>query len=487
MGGRRDPELRGGDPELTGGEGREARLREARLRALPAVHELAAQLDAPHGPAVAAARRAVAEQRELLIAGGQAGAGAGAGEGGGGGEGEDLLERARAHLTEGAGPALRRVINATGVIVHTNLGRAPLAEAARDAVMRVAGGYSNLELDLESGQRGSRHSHVDRLLCELTGAQDAIVVNNGAGAVLLAAAALAGPGRAIVVSRGQLIEIGGGFRIPDVIAQSGAAMVEVGTTNRTNRRDYERALQSAALPVGAILRVHQSNFRTLGFVEEVTVDQLCGLGAPVIDDVGSGVLAGDVGILSLGEEPDLRRSVAAGAALVCCSGDKLLGGPQAGLLVGSSEAVAAARSHPLARALRIDKLSLAALEATLRLYREPARARREIPVLAMLDQPEAALAARAERLRTAIGEPAELVRARARVGGGALPLAELDGPAVALGPPPDPVALTQRLRDSEPAVVARIHDGRVLLDPRTLSDDEAAAVAVAVRGALACE
>jgi L-seryl-tRNA(Ser) seleniumtransferase len=483
MGGRRDAELRAGEG------------REAQLRALPAVHELAARLDAPHGPAVAAARRAIEEQRALLIAGpptgggadAGAGPGAGAGPSGDAGPGGDLLERARAHLAAEATPSLRRVINATGVIVHTNLGRAPLAEAAREAVMRVAAGYSNLELDLESGERGSRHSHVQRLLCELTGAQDAIVVNNGAGAVLLACAALAGPGRAIVISRGQLIEIGGGFRIPDVIAQSGTAMVEVGTTNRTNRRDYQRALESSALPVGAILRVHQSNFRTLGFVEGVAVDELCELGAPVIDDVGSGVLTGDTAVLSLGEEPDLRRSVAAGAALVCCSGDKLLGGPQAGLLVGTSEAVAAARSHPLARALRIDKLSLAALEATLRLYRDPARARIEIPVLAMLDQPESALASRAEGLREAIGEGADLVRASARVGGGALPLAELDGPAVALAAPLDPVALAQRLRDSEPAVVGRIHDGRVLLDPRTLSDDEVATVAVAVRRALAGE
>ncbi|HEY3727685.1 MAG TPA: L-seryl-tRNA(Sec) selenium transferase [Solirubrobacteraceae bacterium] len=450
--------------------------REAELRALPAVHELAAQLDAPHGPAVAAARRAIDEQRALLVAGGRPQS-----------DEPELLDRARALLVEGASPSLRQVINATGVIVHTNLGRAPLAEAAREAVLRVAGGYSNLELDLESGQRGSRHSHVHRLLRELTGAGDAIVVNNGAGAVLLAAAALAGPGRAIVVSRGQLIEIGGGFRIPDVIGQSGATMVEVGTTNRTNRRDYERALESSSPPVGAILRVHQSNFRTLGFVEDVSVEELCDLGVPVIDDVGSGVLAGDLGIMSLGEEPDLRRSVAAGAALVCCSGDKLLGGPQAGLLLGSSEAIAAARSHPLARALRIDKLSLAALEATLQLYRDPARARIEIPVLAMLDQPEAALAARAERLCEAIGERAELVRTSARVGGGALPLTELDGPAVAMAPPPDPVALAQRLRDLEPPVVARIHDGRLLLDPRTLSDDEADVVAVQVGRALAGE
>jgi L-seryl-tRNA(Ser) seleniumtransferase len=303
--------------------------------------------------------------------------------------------------------------------------------------------------------------------------------------VLLAAAALAGPGRAIVVSRGQLVEIGGGFRIPEVIAQSGATMIEVGTTNRTHAGDYQRALASATLPVGAILRVHQSNFRTLGFVEEVAVQELCRLGPPVIDDVGSGVLADDNGILALGEEPDLKASIAAGAALVCCSGDKLLGGPQAGLLLGTREAVTSARSHPLARALRIDKLSLAALEATLMVLRDPTRARQEIPVLAMLDQPEEVLAARAARLATGVGEAAEVVRAVSRVGGGALPLTDLEGPVVALAGTLDPVAVLQRLRAHDPPVIARIHDGRVLVDPRTIADDEVDTVVGAVRRALA--
>ncbi len=218
-------------------------------------------------------------------------------------------------------------------------------------------GYANLEFDVETGARGSRHDHVEGLLCELTGAQAAMVVNNGAAAVLLATAALAGPGRAVLISRGQLIEIGGGFRIPDVIAQSGSAMIEIGTTNRTNVLDYERALATAQIPVGAILRVHQSNFRTLGFVADVQIQELCRLGVPVIDDLGSGVLAGSASIPALRDEPDMAHSLAAGAALVCCSGDKLLGGPQAGLLLGTSSAVATARAHPLARALRIDKLS----------------------------------------------------------------------------------------------------------------------------------
>jgi L-seryl-tRNA(Ser) seleniumtransferase len=443
------------------------------LRELPAVHELAATLDAPHTVAVAAARRAIDEQRAALLDGAHPNL-------------DQIAERARELLAQLERSSLRRVINATGVIVHTNLGRAPLAGPARAAIVSAAEGYANLELELETGQRGSRHAHVDGLLRELTGAEAAITVNNGAAAVLLATAALAGPGRAIVVSRGQLVEIGGGFRIPEVISQSGARLIEVGTTNRTRLRDYQRAVASAGEDVAAILRVHQSNFRSLGFVEEVEIEALCELGVPVIDDVGSGVLADASAIPALGEEPSLHRSVAAGAALVCCSGDKLLGGPQAGLIVGSSEAVAAAREHPLARALRIDKLSLAALEATLRLYRDPARARREIPVLAMLDAGEDQLAARAGRLRDAIGgEYCELVTAVAKVGGGALPLLELEGSAVALVSKMVPVEVARALRGSDPPVIGRIHDGRVLLDPRTLSDDEVDTVAAAARAALA--
>ena len=236
--------------------------------------------------------------------------------------------------------------------------------------------------------------------------------------------------------------------------------------------------------MAAILRVHPSNFRTLGFVEDVSIERLCALGVPVIDDVGSGVLADAAGLPALGDEPALQRSVAAGAALVCCSGDKLLGGPQAGLVIGRRDAVAAARDHPLARALRIDKLSLAALEATLMLYRDPARARREIPVLAMLEVGEPELAHRAERMRAAIGPGAEVIRTVAKVGGGALPLLELAGPAVALSAAADPVAVTRALRGADPPVIARIHDGRVLLDPRTLTEDEVGLVATAVRHVL---
>jgi L-seryl-tRNA(Ser) seleniumtransferase len=440
------------------------------LRELPPVHELAAGLDAPHQAAVAAARAAIDEQREALMAGRE--------------PSSDLLTRARELLRERERAGLRRVLNATGVIVHTNLGRAPLAPRARDAVTAAADGYSNLEFDLAHGRRGERHAHVEGLLCELTGAEAAIAVNNGAGAVLLAVAALAGPGAAVIVSRGQLVEVGGGFRIPEVITQSGAEMIEVGTTNRTRLRDYEEALAAARMPVAAILRVHQSNFRAMGFVEEVPVGRLCALGIPVIDDVGSGVLADAHGIPALGDEPSIRRSIQAGAAMVCCSGDKLLGGPQAGVVVGRREAVGAARLHPLARALRIDKLSLAALHATLQLYRDPELARSEIPVLRMLDVPEQELARRAELLADGIGrEDCHIVRAVSKVGGGALPLLELEGPAVALRSHQDPVRLATQLRRADPPVVGRIHDGEVLLDPRTLGEEELPLVAAAVRAA----
>jgi L-seryl-tRNA(Ser) seleniumtransferase len=420
------------------------------LRSLPSVDALAGRLGASHPLAVAAARAAIDDERAARRAGEPVG---------------DVEARARAWLARATQPSLRRVLNATGVLIHTNLGRAPLGAAAREAVMRVAEGYSNLELDLSDGGRGSRHDHVEGLLRELTGAEAAIAVNNGAGAVLLAAAALAGPGREIVVSRGQLVEIGGGFRIPDVVAQAGARLVEIGTTNRTRLADYERAITSTT---GAVLRAHQSNFRQLGFVEDVRVEALCGLGVAVIDDVGSGALG------PLHDEPDVRRSVAAGAALVVFSGDKLLGGPQAGCLVGRAEAVAAARAHPLARALRLDKLSLAALEGTLRAHRDGG----DIPLLQMLAAEPAVLRARAERLAGAIGPAAEIVDAIARVGGGALPLHELPGPAVAVAGSPDD--LSRRLRTGDPPVLGRIEDDRFLLDPRTLTDAEADTVAAVV-------
>ena len=332
--------------------------RRERLRALPSVDRLA----------TAVARAELADRRAELLNGAE--------------NEPDLVVRAQSRLR----PSYRRVLNATGVVVHTNLGRAPLAAAAREAVARAARGYANLELDLETGERGSRHDHVEGLLRELTGAESALVVNNCAAATLLAVAALAGDGRELVISRGQAIEIGGEFRIPDVVAQAGARMVEVGTTNRTRLADYAAALGPET---AAILRAHPSNFRALGFVESVEIEDLCGLGVPVVDDVGSGVLADDIALLA--DEPAVRRSVRAGAAVVCFSGDKLLGGPQAGLLVGAHDKIEACRRHPLARAVRIDKLSLAALEATLALYRDPDHARAAIPVLAMLTADEDAL------------------------------------------------------------------------------------------------
>jgi L-seryl-tRNA(Ser) seleniumtransferase len=437
-----------------------------RLRALPAVDRLAAQLAGVSPAEATSAARAVLESRraELLA----------------GAHGEcDLVARTLAHLRTGP----RRVLNGTGVIIHTNLGRAPLAQAAAVAVADAARGYLDLELDLATGRRGARDAHVAGLLRELTGAQDALVVNNGAAATLLAAAALAGPGRAIVVSRGQLVEIGGGFRVPEVVAQAGARLVEVGTTNRTRIADYEAGLAGGA---DVILRVHPSNFRTVGFVEEVGIEALCALGVPTIDDLGSGVLAAGLDAL-LADEPPVRASVAAGASLVCFSGDKLLGGPQAGILVGTTEAIAACRRHPLARALRLGRLPLAALAATLALYRDPARAMREIPVLAMLAAAPEELARRAHRLAQAAG--GEVVDAVARVGGGALPLLELRGPAVALAPatPSDGGAdlLAARLRAHDPPLIARIADGRVIVDPRTLQgDDELEQAAAAITAVL---
>jgi L-seryl-tRNA(Ser) seleniumtransferase len=430
-----------------------------RLRALPSVDRLAADVAAADGVTLAeatlAARAVLDARRAALLAGDDVG--------------PDLVAEVRARLR----PTLRRVLNGTGVIIHTNLGRAPLADAAADAVGEAARGYVNLELDLATGRRGARDAHVAALLADLTGAEDALVVNNGAAAALLAVAALAGPGRSVVISRGQLVEIGGGFRVPDVVAQAGAQLVEVGTTNRTRVEDYARALAGGA---DVILRVHQSNFRTVGFVEDVPVEALCALGAPVIDDLGSGVLA--AGVAELADEPAARDAIAAGAALVCFSGDKLLGGPQAGILAGTRDAVVACRRHPLARALRVGRLPMAALAATLALHRDPERARREIPVLAMLTAPPDVLRRRAERLAAATG--GDVVAAVARAGGGALPLLELAGPAVAVGPSGAGAdALASRLRAHDPPLLTRVTDGRVTVDPRTLHGDGELELAIA--------
>ena len=421
-----------------------------RLRDLPSVDELAR--DAGDPLAVEAARTVLARAREEIRAGADPG---------------DLRARLVDELARARTPSLRRVLNATGVIVHTNLGRAPLAEAALDHVREATRGYSNLEFDLTTGSRGSRQDHVAAILRRLTGAEAALVVNNNAAAVLLALAALA-EGREVVVSRGELIEIGDGFRIPDVLARSGARLVEVGTTNRTRAADYERAIGP---DTAVLLRVHQSNFRVVGFSEQPRLQDLSAIARrhdlPLIDDLGSGVLA------SLGDEPSARDALAAGADLVCFSGDKLLGGPQAGIVVGRADLVERLRRHPLQRALRADKLTLAALEGTLVLTLDSPQ---QIPVLRMLDEPVESIRARAERLAALVGGVVE--ETIARVGGGALPLAELASFACAVDE-----ELAAPLRTADPPVVGIIRAGRLLLDCRTLTDANVDEVAAAVAAA----
>ena len=422
------------------------------LRDLPSVDELARGAGDPL--AVDAARTVLERAREEIRAGADPG---------------DLAARVRDELAAARTASLRRVLNATGVVVHTNLGRAPLAAEAIAQVVEAARGYSNLELDLREGSRGSRQDHVAAILRRLTGAEAALVVNNNAAAMLLALAALA-EGREVIVSRGELIEIGDGFRIPDVLARSGARLVEVGTTNRTRARDYERAVR---FETALLLRVHQSNFRVVGFTELPRLGELAAVakraGVPLLDDLGSGVLASN-GLLQGDAEPSARDSLAAGADLVCFSGDKLLGGPQAGIVVGRSELIERLRRHPLQRAVRIDKLSLAALEGTLRVYLD---APERIPVLRMLNESVAVVRARAERLASLVGGTVE--ETVGRVGGGALPLAELPSFACAVEE-----ELAAPLRLGEPPVVGIVRDGRLLLDCLTLADEELDEVAAAV-------
>ena len=425
------------------------------LRDLPSVDRLLGDdvlAAAPRALATAAARSALERAREAIRSGEDPG---------------DLVGSARAELERLAAPALRRVVNATGVIVHTNLGRAPLAEAALARAIEIGASYSNLELDLSSGTRGSRQDHVADALRRLTGAEAALVVNNNAAAVLLALAALA-HGREVVVSRGELVEIGDGFRIPDVLAHSGARMIEVGTTNRTRAVDFERAIGA---DTALLLRVHQSNFRIVGFTQSPTTEDLARVahdaGLWLVDDLGSGSLA------DVGDEPTAASSIAAGADLVCFSGDKLLGGPQAGIVVGRAELVERLRRHPLQRALRADKLTLAALEGTLALHEDPERAREEIPVLRMLDEPLERVRARAERLAGLVG--GEVEETVARVGGGALPLAELPSAACAIEE-----GLAAPLRLGDPPVLGIVRDGRLLLDARTLAESEVDEAARAV-------
>ena len=378
---------------------------------------------------------------------------------------------------------LRRVINATGVVLHTNLGRAPLATAALDAVRVVAQGFSTLEYDVATGTRGSRHVHCTALLTELTGAEDALVVNNCAAALVLSLNTFA-DGRDAIISRGELVEIGGSFRVPDIMAKSGARLVEVGTTNRTHTDDYRRALSTRT---GALVSVHRSNFTLEGFVASVPVRDLVPIaaegGVPLLHDFGSGLLL-DLSPWGLTGEPSARDAVKAGASLVMMSGDKMLGGPQAGIIVGKADLIGALRRNPLARALRVDKLTLAALEATLALYRDPAHAVTAIPALAMLTTPVMALEARASNLvamLSANGVPsrvARVARTEATVGGGAFPGARIPSAAITLDVA-SPELLEAKLRGGMVPVVARITDGKVILDLRSVCpelDDELGAL-----------
>ena len=450
-----------------------------RLRGLPAVDAVlrsprAEALVTRHGRAgaTAAIREALDRVRREILAGGEPEASQ-----------ESVLATAEDVLST---RGLRRVVNATGVVLHTNLGRSVLSEAAVTAAVAAASSYSNLEYDVAAGRRGSRYDHAVPLLKELTGAQDALVVNNCAGATLLALAAVVAEAREeggtpepeVVVSRGQLIEIGGGFRIPEVLELSGARMREVGTTNRTRLRDYEKATNESTR---ALLWVHPSNFEVEGFTESVGVAELASLGLPVVADVGSGAL------LPISDEPVVGKAVRDGAALTIFSGDKLLGGPQAGIVVGESRWISAMRRHPLCRALRADKLCLAALEATLYAYRD-GTAREELPTLRMLDAPAEEVQERATRLAAGIAGAApwmsvDVVPSVARSGGGTLPLYEVPSYAVRLASEKIGAdAMAERLRSAATPVVGRVSEGRMLLDVRTLLEGNEEAILDAIGG-----
>ncbi|HET7700122.1 MAG TPA: L-seryl-tRNA(Sec) selenium transferase [Candidatus Limnocylindria bacterium] len=442
-------------------------------RALPSVDAVvraAGTLDVPRPRLVAAVREVLAESRS-------AGAAPDAAE---------IAAAARARITARDQRSLRRVINATGVVLQTNLGRAPLAPSAIEAIAEAAGAVS-VEYDLDAGRRGERHGHASALLRELAGAEDGVVVNNNAAAVLLALASLA-QRREVLVARGELVEIGGGFRIPDVLRRSGAKLVEVGTTNRTYVKDYSAAIGPRT---GAILRVHASNFKVVGFVARPDGGALARLaqerGVAFIHDLGSGTLL-DTARHGLPREETVGEAVAAGADVVTFSGDKLLGGPQAGLAVGRSAAIAALRAHPLMRALRPDKLTLAALIATLELYRD-GRAADELPVWRMIAAKPTALAVRARALAgrlQAAGVAASVIETSSTVGGGALPEETQPSRAVAIAPAAASAsAMAARLRAARPAVVARIVDGQVALDLRSVLPEDDGLLAATVTAALA--
>jgi L-seryl-tRNA(Ser) seleniumtransferase len=449
--------------------------RSTRLRALPAVETLLRHpsLAGPLGRlprllVLEAVRAELAEERARLKRNGAQAATA-----------DTIAGRAAARSLAGHQPQLRRVINATGVVLHTNLGRAPLSDAARQAVDAVARGYASLEFDLATGKRGERGAGVERWLTRLTGAESALIVNNGAAAVLLVLSALA-HGKPVIVSRGELVEIGGSFRIPEILEKSGATLVEVGTTNRTHLKDYARALEKHR-DAAVILRVHRSNFRIAGFTTRPAMDELARLArahkVTLVEDLGSGALV-DLSSLGLEREPTVRESLTAGCDVVTFSGDKLLGASQAGMILGRRRLVERARRDPLARALRVDKLTIAALEATLPVYGDPERAAREIPALAMLRADKAALEARAKALAAALGERVPAGRFRAergngQVGGGSLPMQWLPGWMVSAEVPGrTPDELDARARAAEPPVIGYIRGGRLRFDVRTIRDDE---------------
>lgn len=448
-----------------------------RLRALPAVDRVLAALgeEAGHAPTVAAIRAALEEARAAVLAGAEAPSA------------EEVAAAARARLARRRRARLRPVINATGVLIHTNLGRAPLGAGQLEAVAAVARGYSNLEYDLTSGRRGSRYDHAKALLRELTGAEDAIVVNNNAAAVLVVLATLCS-GREVVVSRGELIEIGGEFRIPDVLALSGARLVEVGTTNRTHLSDYEHALSA---DTAALLKVHPSNYRIVGFTRSVPARALARLararGVPFVHDLGSGYVGAPQGA-PLPDEPRVDDALAEGADIVTFSGDKLLGGPQAGVIAGRAELVGKIARHPLLRALRVGKMTLAALEATLEAYL--AGRAGELPLWRLAAASSDELKGRAARLAAALGElpgvKAEVVASSAVTGGGSWPGAELPSVAVAVvHAERGTEELARALRQGEPAVAGRIEDDRLLLDLKAVPPEQDDALLAALRAALA--
>lgn len=452
------------------------------LRALPRVDELCAETRAlcpetSEMAVTAAVRETISALRDALLAGETATLP----------DRATLAREAAERAKRASTPSLRPVLNATGVVLHTNLGRACMSERAARAAYRAASGYTTLEYDPATGARGSRNAHVESLLCDLTGAESALVVNNNAAAVLLLLSALTAGGE-VIVSRGELVEIGGSFRVPDIMAACGAALREVGTTNRTSASDYAAAIGARTR---ALLKVHTSNYRVVGFTESVSRDALVSLGrehgVPVFEDLGSGTLF-DLEALGLHGEPLLADAVRAGVDVATCSGDKLLGGPQAGLLVGKRRYLDLLRRHPLYRALRPDKMTLAALEETLRAYAEH-RAETELPTLEMLAATPETLRTRARQLVTALearGLHAEVISTEDAVGGGSVPTQTLAGFAAALSPEHGAAqSIEARLRSHEPPVIARIAQGRVLLCVRTLRDEEletaAEAVAEAVR------